>query len=262
MNQAANIQPSDAADDMGSRTLRRGLQVLDAIVEGAGEGLRVVDLCRHVGLQRATVYRLLAELVEAGYVAQEGRYRYRPGPRMASVSGAGDTSRIAQQMKRVLATISAACGDAAFAIVREGATSHCIARHVGTFPVQALLIPVGNRQPLGVGAAGLAMLAAMPDADVDHAIAANAQTMGAFGDMTPERMRVLIRSARERGWSVIGNHVTRGVLAVGVPVLNASGQPVAAISVASTILRMNRERQRKIARLIADVLAQAFPEGL
>lgn len=261
MNQPARNRPPDVADE-GSRTLRRGLQVLDAIADGAAEGLRVVDLCRHVGLQRATVYRLLAELVEAGYVTQEGRYRYRPGPRMASMSRAADTPRIALRLQGVLATISAACGDAAFAIVREGSISHCIARHVGTFPVQALLIQVGNRQPLGVGAAGLAMLAAMPDAEVDQAIAANAQTMGAYGGMTPERMRVLIRSARERGFSVIGNHATRGVLAVGVPVLNAQGQPVAAISVASTIVRMSRERQRQIARLIADVLAKALPEGL
>ncbi len=36
--------------------------------------------------------------------------------------------------------------------------SHCIARQVGTHPVQILVIQVGTRQPMGVGAAGLALL--------------------------------------------------------------------------------------------------------
>ena len=105
---------------------------------------------------------------------------------------------------------------AVFAVVREGAQSHCIVRQVGTHPVQMLVIQVGTRQPLGVGAAGLALLAALPDAEVQAIIAENAPQLGAYGGMTPERMRLLVRTTRERGWSVIGNHATRGVLAAGM----------------------------------------------
>ncbi len=262
MSERGKGKATKAIDDPGSRTLRRGLQVLDAVLGGGREGMRVVDLCKEVGLQRATVYRLLAELKDAGYVAQQGRFLYLPGPRMVGVSAAADTPRIALRLQPVLASISGACGDAVFAIVREGAISHCIARHVGTHPIQALLIQVGNRQPLGVGAAGLAMLSALPDAEVERAIAANEQTMGAYGGMTPERMRLLVRSARERGWAVVGNHATRGVLAVGVPVLNAKKEPVAALSVATTLSRMTRDRQRVLFRLINDVLKRQLPDGL
>ena len=75
----------EAADDGGSRTLRRGLQLLDAVLQSGREGLRVVDLCRAAGLERATVYRLLATLLEAGYVAPRGRFRYVAGPRLAQL---------------------------------------------------------------------------------------------------------------------------------------------------------------------------------
>ncbi|MCL1960862.1 MAG: hypothetical protein FWG56_03590 [Desulfovibrionaceae bacterium] len=146
--------------------------------------------------------------------------------------------------------------------MREGVLSHCIARQVGSHPVQVLVIQVGTLQPLGVGAAGLALLSALSDAQVDAIVAANATELPRYGGMTAERMRLLIRATRERGWSVIGNHATRNVLAVGMAVRNARGEPVAAISVATTQARMPRERQQLIAREIGQAIKTFLPHGL
>ncbi len=260
-----NVHPSDVLDsspDAGSRTLRRGLQVLDAIAESGHEGARVIDLCRAVGLERATVHRLLATLLETGYVVTQGRFHYVPGPRLGMAAQADRMPNLAVRLQPVLERVSATCGDAAYAIVREGALSHCIARQVGSHPVQVLVIQVGTSQPLGVGAAGLALLSALPDAQVDAIVAANAPELPRYGGMTPERLRLLIRATRERGWSIIGNHATRNVLAVGMVVHNARGEPVAAISVATTLARMPRERQQQIARQIRQAIDALLPNGL
>jgi len=259
---AAPALAAEPADDPGSRTLRRGLQLLDAVAASGQEGLRVVDMCRIAELERATVYRLLATLLECGYVAQRGRFRYVAGLRLASSVPPAGTSNMAVRLQPVLARVSAACGDAAFAVVREGPLSHCIARHVGTHPLQMLVIQVGTRQPLGVGAAGLALLAALPDDEVKATIAANAAVLAQYGGMTPERMQILVRATRERGWSVIGNHATQGVLAAGMAVRGADGTPVAGISVASSIDRMPRDRQQLIARAMRSALAALLPKGL
>jgi DNA-binding IclR family transcriptional regulator len=208
----------------------------------------MVDLCVTTGLERPTVYRLLTTLMEGGHVVRQGRFRYVAGPRLTSLARPSGLPVFAERLRPILASVSATCGDAAFAIAREGAQSHCIARHLGTHPVQVLVIQVGTRQPLGVGAAGLALLAALSDEDVRATIEANASVLGQYGGMTAERMNVLVRSTRERGWSVVGNHAIQGVLAVGMAVRNAKGVPVAAISVASTQGRMPRERQQLIAR--------------
>ena len=252
----------EAADDAGSRTLQRGLQLLDAVLDGGREGLRVVDLCRATALQRATVHRLLATLLASGYVAQRGRFRYAAGPRLAALAQPARPPDLAARLQPVLARVSAACGDAAFAIVRDGAASHCIARQVGSHPVQILVIQVGSRQPLGVGAAGLALLAALTDDEVTAATHANAPVLARYGGMTPERMAILVRATRERGWSVIGNHATAGVLAVGMAVAGSDGAPLAAISVASTLDRMPRRRQQLIARWMREALAALLPDGL
>ena len=258
----APSQDAELVEDSGSRTLRRGLQVLDAVLQSGRDGLRVVDLCRVADLKRPVVYRLLSTLVESGYVAGHGRFRYVAGPRLAEHAQRVAPSDFAARLQPVLARVSAACGDAAFAIVREGPASHCIARHVGTHPVQVLVIQVGTRQPLGVGAAGLALLAALPDEEVAAAIASNSPALWRYGSMTPDRMKIMVRATRERGWSVIGNHAIHGVLAVGMAVLSGDGDPVAAISVASTIDRMPRERQQLIARSMREAFATSLPNGL
>lgn len=251
-----------ADDDSGSRTLRRGLAVLDVVLAGGHDGVRLVDIGSATGLGRPTLYRLLATLLDSGYVQRRDRYRFVPGHRVAALLRASAQPNLAVRLQPVLARISAACGDAAFAIQREGALSHCIARQVGTHPVQMLVIQVGTQQPLGVGAAGLALLAALPDADVAAAIAANEAVLADYGGMTAARLRALVRATRERGWSVIGNHATRGVLAVGMAVHDAQRRPVAAISVASTEQRMGRERQRQVAQWMRDALARQLPRGL
>lgn len=236
--------------------------MLDAVLHGGREGLRVVDLCRRCELERAPVYRLLATLIDCGYVAQRGRFRYVAGPRATALAAPSDDSDLATRLQPVLARISAACGDAAFAVLRDGLLSRCIARQVGTYPVQILSVQVGTRQPLGVGAAGLALLAALPHDEADVVIASNAPALSGYGGMTTSRLDLLVRAARERGWSAVGNHAAKGAMGVGMPVLGADHVPVAGISVAASMGRMPKERQQLLAGVIREALAALLPDGL
>lgn len=261
----ADVLQARAGDEGAAgegRTLRRGLALLDAVIDADRTGLRVVDLCRQTGLGRPTVHRLLGPLIECGWLSRQDRFRYVAGPRLQRRLGPAAQPNLAVRLQPVLAQVSAACGDAAFAIVRAGGQSHCIARQIGSHPVQVLVIQVGTQQPLGVGAAGLALLAALPDDDVDAVIGENAAQLERYGGMTPARLRALVRATRERGWSVIGNHATAGVLAVGLAVPDGQGRPAAGISVASTQVRMTRERQHQIADLMRHTLRRLCPRGL
>ena len=115
---------------------------------------------------------------------------------------------------------------------------------------------MGHRQPLGVGAAGLALLAALPPGESDEVIAQNEQALRAYGGMTVAQMRRLVENTRNRGWSVVGNAAVPGVLGVGVALCDAGGYPRLAVSVSSLISRMQAARQHNIADLIRAQLAQ------
>ncbi|MES2785355.1 MAG: helix-turn-helix domain-containing protein [Pseudomonadota bacterium] len=260
------MKPRDTPDELEQRdeatgrSLRRGLQVLDAVLNSGQEGVRVIDLCRICGLQRAPVYRLLATLIECGYVQQQGRFRYVAGPQVGTLVPPGGESDLAARLQPVLARISAACGDAAFAVVRDGSLSHCIARQIGTHPVQILAVEVGTRQPLGVGAAGLALLSALPPDEADAVTRASSEALARFGGMTSARMDLLVRATRERGWSVVGNHAVKGAMGVGMALCAPDGTPIAGISVAAAMGRMPKERQQLIAGVIRKALAALPPK--
>lgn len=259
---SAHPQP---ADD-GNRSLQRGLAVLDCVWAQRRRGVRVVDLVRHCGLQRATVYRLLATLIAGGHVAQRARFWYVPGPRFDSLASGQalglPVDDLTARLRPVLQQISDTTGDAAFAVVREGTQSHCIARHIGSHPVQVLVVEVGRRQPLGVGAAGLALLAALPEAEAAAIVAANAPMLGGYGGMTPERLLLLLQATRARGWALVGNHVVAGILGAGCALPAVAGAPAAAVSVAAPMQRMHRQRQALVVKTIRQALADLLPDGL
>ncbi|CAN7696672.1 helix-turn-helix domain-containing protein [Pseudorhodoferax sp. LjRoot39] len=243
-----------ADKDAGNRSLLRGLAVLDCIGRHAGRGIRVSDIMSACQLERATVYRLLATLQDCGYITTAERFHYVPTNRVAPHDGS-QTDALARRLAPVLERVSEQTGDAAFAVVREGTQSHCVARHIGTFPVQVLGVQVGRRQPLGVGAAGLALLATLPPAEAESIAESNAAALDAYGGMTKARLLKLLAATRERGWSVVANHVAQNTLGVGIAVSSVKGQFDAAISVAAPLERMSPARQLQIARLMKEAFA-------
>lgn len=255
----SNVHQADVLDDTksaGLRALRRGLDVLAAIIEAGDTGLRVAEIGRRCQLERATIYRILQTLGEAGYIELSGRYRYVAGEtvRQWRAENVLTQSVIASKLEPVLEHVSAVSGDAAFAVVREGRMSSCIARRIGSYPVQVLAVDVGTRQPLGAGAAGLALLAALPDHEAQAVIAQHGDTLSSYGGLNCETLRLLVKASRERGWSVVGNHAAKGALGVGVAVCNRRGYPIAAISVAAPTDRMSRQRQAFIVDAIRSAL--------
>lgn len=244
------------SDDGGPRVLRRGLRVLGVLRQAGAAGMHVTDIARAAGMQRSTVYRYLDVLAQEGYALREPD---APHWRMAElgVMMAGDPhAEAVRGLRPVLRQISDVSGDSAFLICRAGGDSLCLHREAGNYPVQVLAVTIGHRQPLGVGAAGLALLGALPPAEADEVIAQNEQALRAYGGMTVAQMRRLAENTRDRGWAVVGNAAVPGVLGVGVALCDAGGYPRLAVSVSSLIDRMQAPRQRAIAELIRTQLGQ------
>jgi DNA-binding IclR family transcriptional regulator len=248
-------------DDMtphaaGPRTLRRGLRVLAALRDHGADGLCVTDLARYTGIQRPTIYRLMAALMEAGLALPvAGSKRYRAQLVQDAETPGSDDPRLRQTLP-ALRRLAERTGDAVFLVVRDGDESVSLHREIGGYPVQILATYAGKRQPLGVGSGGMALLAALPD-DVAHGIVGrNATCLDEYGGMTPHEMLRLIENTRSRGYSVVGNHAVRGALGVGCALLDSQGLPVLAISVTAIIDRMPAQRQREIAGWIKAELAR------
>jgi DNA-binding IclR family transcriptional regulator len=251
------LQSANAAPDRdgGPRTLRRGLHILGALRRAGSTGLHVTEIAAQTGMQRSTVYRFLDVLVDEGYALRDGdKPRYRV---LQTDADSGDPHEQAiRRWRPAMRRISDAIGDSAFLICRAGDDSLCLHRELGNYPVQVLTVTVGHRQPLGVGAAGLALLAALPPAEAAAVIARNETALRGYGGLTAAHIRRLVESTRDRGWSVIGNTAVPGALGVGMAWCDAEGYPRLAISVSTLIDRMPAARQRTIAEVLRAELAQ------
>lgn len=249
---------SSAADVGGSKTLRRGLRLFALLRHAGDEGLHVAELAASSGVPRPTVYRLLATLGAEGLVERPAAAPVWRARAIDPAPTRGDARRrLVERLRPAMRRISNATGDSTFLVVRDGDDSFCLHREIGDYPVQVLAVTIGHRQPMGVGAAGLAFLAALSPAESGAIIDRSAERLRAYSGMTTATMRRLVDNTRIRGWAVVGNASVRGGLGVGVARLDARGRPLFAISVSSLIDRMTLARQRQIAAVIRDELGRA-----
>ncbi|MDN4017312.1 IclR family transcriptional regulator [Zwartia panacis] len=240
----------------GPSTFRRGLEVLESLRLAGEQGLTIPEIVSATNMQRSTTYRFLDVLVSFGCVTRDEITR-RYSVTAAWTAPVRSHEAAIEHAKKALRRISDLTGDSAFLICRAGADSLCIHREVGTYPLQVLTVAAGHRQPLGVGAAGLAFLSALPQEEVTSLIEQNKSRLGAYGGMTTEQLQLLVNTTRDRGWSIVGNTAVQGVLGVGVALRDQTGHPTLAISVSSVIDRMPVSRQKTIADWITESLAMA-----
>ena len=235
---------------------RRMAEVLDSIALTRGEGARLVDICRATGLGKGTGHRIVSGLVEAGLAVQDQRTsRFFIGPRVTTWAQAVQPLDIVDQAGPTMDEICELCGDTVYLAVRQGDETVYVARRVGSYPLKALPVEVGARRPLGIGAAPMAILAFSPKQEVERVVAAHSSERERFG-IDDTHFRELIARAQSLGYSLHMGEVMPGMIAIGVPIADAGGAPVAAISVAAARDRLPGERREEVAQIIRAALAQ------
>ncbi len=245
----------------GTQTLARGLELLKLVAAHHPVGTRLTDLARLSGLERPTAHRLVRCLVREGLLSQqESGKRYVLGQYCAQLAEAARNERpIQDAYAGLLEDIAQTTGDATFLVVQSGFDTLCIGRAVGTYVIQALAVSVGHRQPIGVGAGGLAMLAEMPARDADALIRANQGRLPYYRDLTMTKLRGMVEQARVDGYAVIGNYAVAGVVGVGVALRDSDDNIIGGLSVASIQARMDSKRQALIAQTMRKLTTRFVP---
>lgn len=243
---AAAIRSKEPA--AGTQAARRIISILRLMSAHQNSGLRFIDVADHLGLERSTAHRMLKTLDEEGVIFRDGATkRYFLGPLMFQLGLVAaqkfNLQEICEPSLRRLAEIT---HDTAFLFVRAGIDAVCIGRVQGDHPIQTPSVPLGGRQPLGVSAGGLALLAAMPRQEVEKVIHANRPSLGKYGGLTANELLHLVDETKRNDYALIGERAVPGVTAVGMAIRNQDGLPLAALAVATTTERMNPARQREI----------------
>lgn len=197
-------------------------------------------------LPRSTTYRLLGVLVDQGFVSylpEEKRYglgvvALELG---SSYSRQMPLRRIAQPvLTRLVSTVKE---NAHLAILHGSDVYYVIEQRAPRR--RTLVSDVGVRLPATLTASGLAILSALSPGQV-RAIYPDADALvdrHGQGPASIAGLRDLLAEVRARGFAVEDGQVTPGLAAIGVPVLDRTGYPVAGVSVTFEAERVDPERQ-------------------
>lgn len=241
---------SERIDAIGSaqgRIVRQGAEIAEGRVQSLGraiallrlvaacgpEGPRLSELVMASGLPKPTVARLMADLLAAGLVMRSAQRRFQLGPLTYELGLASASNfRLRSLCRPALLALAEATGETVYLKVRSGADVTCLDLATASRQRKARTSWRGSRAPLGTGACGLALLSFLP---------------------LPERERVpghaamleRIERTRRTGHALSVDDVFAGMSAVGLPVFDAVGQPIVAISVSMPTSALNagaRER--------------------
>ena len=238
---------------LSTQSLDRAISLLHILAASGSEGLRLIDLQEESGLTKPTVHRILDTLRDHGFVEQvSATRRYRLGNELAVIgwSAARDVHDLRDLCEEDMQAVAARTGDTSFLTIRSGHEAVCIDRQSGSYPVKAFTVEVGTRRPLGVGAGGIALLAALDEERAERFIAAAETRLQKFPNVKPQQLRRAVVEARARGYSYSEGFVLKGVRGLAVPIMGPEKRVLAALSVAAIDERITPARIPELVRVL------------
>lgn len=241
--------------DRGAGSFARARTVLDAIARAGGAGAELRELVAATGLARPTFYRAAAMLAAAGWIERDATTRrFFLGPEMLALgAGAVAVRPLTRAAAVPLAKLAADIEQPVYLVVRSGMDSLCVSRDDSSRGIQTLVLQVGSREPLGIGAGSMALLAALPEDDMRAFVDANRPRYRARPGFNEPIFNTELAKARKRGFAAHDSVFTPGVSGIGVAVTDHAGYPLAGISTAfiSAWLPPNKRS------MVVDCIAQA-----
>jgi DNA-binding IclR family transcriptional regulator len=254
-------------DETPVRSVQRALELLSAVAHG--EEMPLAQLANTVALAPSTAHRLLATLVEMGFVQQDPESRrYGVGNRMLGLISAAE-QRVAALRAAALphmTELAAACGETAHLTILDGPQVIFVDQVLGPGTIR-MEVKVGTRMDAHVTAAGKALLAWQSETYLGPLLSAGLQRFTPQTVTDPEDILRELALVRRRGWATEVEEHEPGAACVAAPILASSGPPLASLSISGPTSRL-RPRQlsalgtriREAADGVARSLSSSTPE--
>lgn len=225
----------------GIQVIDRMAALLDAVARYQG-AVSLKVLSAETGLHSSTAFRILASMVENGFVERDESGRYRLGPKLLRLG-----SRVHSQVDLrnealpIMEALRDRLGESVNLTVRQGDEVIYIEKATPNRMMHVQQI-VGSRAPLHVTAVGKMMLAQAGDEECRAY--AQRTNLPAYTRNTLNRVERLVeecRRLRRQGYALDDEEAEIGVGCIGVLVRDGFGNVVGGLSVSAPIERRRED---------------------
>lgn len=234
----------------GAQTVDRACGLLTEIARHGRGGARLLDLTKTARLSRPTVHRILQSLAAAGFVRQDPETRrYQLGLALHRLALAAPSPiDLVADLRPLLGGLAQRSGDTAYLMMRQGDEVLCLARAVGATPIQTLLIDVGAYRPLGTTIAGITMLAALDNDEIEAILKRTATAMTRYRNATPDYVRRQVANVRRDGFCLSEGVFIQSTTGLSAAVPDRDGPPYLAVSLSAISARVPLNAVKTLAR--------------
>jgi IclR family acetate operon transcriptional repressor len=237
--------PASQSSQVKSAT--RTLDIIEYVV-AHNRALVAQEIAVALGIPVSSLSYLLGTLVDRGYLAREGR-RYSAGPGLQRLQASPGGFSLAERAAPLVRTLRVQLNETTSFFVR---TEWDVEAIVTETSEQALryAVPTGARLPMHALASGKALLAALPDEELDRYFAETERQRFTPDTVTGEKaLRRQLAEIRRTGFAVTDEEFSLGIRGVG-RVVTIGGEPVGALSVAVPKARFDESMQRRVTDML------------
>jgi len=231
----------------------RSLRLLSLLAQ-EGRALSLAELSVRLGLPKVTTHRLCAQLLDGGFLARDVDERsFAVGPALRKLAFDTLNHGVVRGLRHeVLAALVTQVGETCNFTTLDGTRVLYIDRVEALWPLR-LTLDVGSHVPLHCTASGKLFLAEMPMAEREALIAQLPLTRMTRQTITSAKaLKTECEAIAAQGWSSDREEFIAGLIAVAVPVRDATGRARAAIALHAPSARLSlAEAQRQLPALRA-----------
>ena len=240
----------------GAQAVTRALRLLRAVA-ASDEPATLSSLAQTLGLPRTTAHRLLAALEREGFVTHApGDQTYRPGPELATIAlHASPIHQLHTLARPLLEHLAETSGETATLELLTG-NEVLIVDEVPSRRLVAARTEIGTRWPLHLTSTGKALLASMPEEELEAYLAHPLVAFTTQSVTDPAALRPELATVRRRGYATARDEIEPGYAAVGAAFSDAEGHPLGALSIGGPSSRLTLADLDRLGPAVAEGAGQ------
>lgn len=238
-------------------TIGKALSLLNLFTQSRLE-LRLSDVARLSGMDKATVHRHLTELKNAGILEQTGPEKiYRMGPEVLRLANIRESAvPMLVIAKQILEELSDTTCETTHMSLLKNETLVTVAHNYSNAHATGVMMGDKNSHPLHATSSGLAVLANLPSTFIEKILNAPLPSYTPHTLTDPDKIKSVLAEIRAMGFSESFSGFEANLHSFAAPIFNANARVIGALSVTAPADRVGEHNKLQTSNAVIEAAAK------